>query len=95
MSTKLERQTREIIACTMYNRSRKAVYLPGALDRAMAYVEQRRAARRVPWTQNQYLNVLTDAIKAEEKSVERDAALFDAMAFPGWREWAVHAEDMV
>jgi hypothetical protein len=70
------------------------VYLPGAKDRILACIEQRRRLMDRAWTPEEYVDVLTDTIEAEEKHPDRDPDVFAAMALPGWVEWAKHAGEM-
>lgn len=85
---------REIVATTMMIRAHKAVYLPGALDRIVEDVARQQGLLDRRMTRDEWIDAIEIAIVAEEKHPERDAALFDAMALPGWREWAAHAGEM-
>lgn len=72
---------RDIVRTTMWNRSGRAVYLPGALDRVVANAP--------PFIGiDQMVNYLVSAIEAEEiprrQSVEA-----------GWFDWFEHAHEMV
>ena len=99
---------REIVLTTVWLReSRGYVYMPGAVDRIVAAAALKIA--RIPpyphWViekervinviQERTIDAIEECIVPEERHIDRDHDIFDAMALPGWCEWAQHAGMMI
>jgi len=93
--SRCEFSDREVVATVIYNRGRKAIYLPGAVDRIVKRMEYLASLRDRAWRHDERLDMLVHCMEQEEKDLVRDGEFFAKVGFPGWREWAAHAGEMV